>query len=163
MVTDLIEILCVGAATAALIMPRACSLRESMGAASGNLRRQARDCRWPPGTAAHDNEPPASDVMRERTESPDPPQAGQPGQHEMPHPPAPRGGRRRDRHSADGKTRRNMAYLLIALLAFVVIVLLAMVAFDVISVDEVKEFGLLLGPLVELVATATRFYFTRKG
>ena len=42
------------------------------------------------------------------------------------------------------------------------IALLAMVVFGVITVGEVKEFDVFLGPLVALVSGAIGFYFTRK-
>ena len=57
----------------------------------------------------------------------------------------------------------KIAYLLIALLALLVIALLAMVVFDIITVDEIKEFGVILGPLVALVSAATGFYYGTKG
>ena len=53
--------------------------------------------------------------------------------------------------------------MLIALLALLVIALLAMVVFDVIKVSEIKEFGVILGPLVALVSAATGFYYGTKG
>ena len=102
--TDLIEIPCVGAAAAAPIMPRACFLRESKRAASGNLLGHARDCLWRSGTAAHDNDRPASGVMSERTEGPNPTHAGR---HEMRDLRPLEGGRRRDPHSVEDKTHRN--------------------------------------------------------
>ena len=49
------------------------------------------------------------------------------------------------------------------LLALLVIALLAMVVFDIITVDEIKEFGVILGPLVALVSEATGFYYGTKG
>ena len=52
---------------------------------------------------------------------------------------------------------------LIALLALLVIALLARVVFDIITVDEIKEFGVILGPLVALVSAATGFYYGTKG
>ena len=64
--------------------------------------------------------------------------------------------------SLEDKTRRSIAYLLIALLALLVIALLAMVVFGVITVGELKEFDLFLAPLVALVTGATAYYFTRK-
>ena len=76
--------------------------------------------------------------------------------------PGPRGGDSHDPRSREDKTRRSIAYLLIALLAFLVIALLAMVVFGVITVGEVKEFDVFLAPLVALVTGATAYYFTRK-
>ena len=58
--------------------------------------------------------------------------------------PGPRGGDSYDPRPLEDKTRRSIAYLLIALLAFLVIFLLAMVVFGVITVGEVKEFDVFL-------------------
>ena len=62
------------------------------------------------------------------------------------------------------KTRRvgesHNCCLLFALLA---IALLAMVVFDIITDDEIKDFGVVLGPLVALVSAATGFYYGTKG
>ena len=41
--------------------------------------------------------------------------------------------------------------------------LLAGVVFGVIPVDEIEEFGVILGPLVALVSAATGFYYATKG
>lgn len=38
-----------------------------------------------------------------------------------------------------------------------------MVVFRIIAVDEIKEFGVILGPLVALVSAATGFYYGTKG
>ena len=38
-----------------------------------------------------------------------------------------------------------------------------MVVFGIITVDEIKEFGVILGPLVALVSAATGFYYGTKG
>ena len=55
--------------------------------------------------------------------------------------PSPRGGESDDPRPLEDKARRRIAYLLIALLALLVIALLAIVVFGVITVGEVKEFG----------------------
>ena len=39
----------------------------------------------------------------------------------------------------------------------------ALVVFDIITVDEIKEFCVILGPLVALVSAATGFYYGTKG
>ena len=75
--------------------------------------------------------------------------------------PGPRGGASYDPRPMKDKTRRSIAYKLIALLAFLVIALLAMVVFGVITVGEIKEFDMFLAPLVALVTGATVYYFTR--
>ena len=76
--------------------------------------------------------------------------------------PAPRGGKAYDPRPQEDRARRRIAYLLIALLAFMIAVLLAMVVFDVIPVGEIKEFGVILGPLVALVSAATAFYYATR-
>lgn len=38
-----------------------------------------------------------------------------------------------------------------------------MVVFGIIAVDEIKEFGVILGPLVALVSAATGFYYGNRG
>ena len=38
-----------------------------------------------------------------------------------------------------------------------------MVLFDVIAIDDIKEFGVIIAPLVALVSAATGFYFAIKG
>ena len=54
---------------------------------------------------------------------------------------------------------RQIAYLLIAMLALYVATLQAMVIFGVIAVSEVKEFNVILGPFVTLVAAAISSYY----
>ena len=71
--------------------------------------------------------------------------------------PVPRGGAFYDPRPLEDKARRRIA---VALLVFA---LLAMVVFDIITVDEIKEFGVILSPLVALVAAATGFYYGTKG
>ena len=76
--------------------------------------------------------------------------------------PAPRGGRAYDPRPQEDRARRRIAYLLIALLAFMIVVLPGMLVFDVIPVGEIKEFGMILGPLVALVSAATGFYYATR-
>ena len=73
--------------------------------------------------------------------------------------PAPRAGKAHHPRPREDRARRRIAYLLIALLALLVVALPAMVVFDVIPVGEIKEFGVILGPLVALVSAATGFYY----
>ena len=67
------------------------------------------------------------------------------------HIPAPRGEMTYDPRPLEDKARRRIAYLLIALLALLIIALLGGVVFGIVPVDEMKEFGVILGPLVALV------------
>ena len=82
--------------------------------------------------------------------------------HEIHHVPPPRSGKTYDPRPLEDKARRRIAYLLIALLALMIVALLAGVVVGVIPVSEMKEFGVILGPLVALVSAATGFYFASK-
>lgn len=77
--------------------------------------------------------------------------------------PTPRRGAIYDPRPREDQARRIIAYFLIGLLAMVVLGLLAMVVLGIIAVDEIKEFGVILGPLVALVSAATGFYYGTKG
>ncbi len=101
--------------------------------------------------------------MSERARAPEEADADRSPEQEIHDVPVPRGGEIYDPRPLEDKARRRIAYLLIALLALVVIALLAMVVFDVISVEDIKEFGVILGPLVALVSAATGFYYGTKG
>ena len=76
----------------------------------------------------------------------------------------PQGGKSYDPRPQDDQARRRIAYRLIFVLAFLVGSLLAMVSFDVVSVDDVGNFGFLVTPIVTLVAAATSsFYALRRS
>lgn len=75
----------------------------------------------------------------------------------------PRSGAVYDPRPREDQARRTIAYILIGLLAVVVLGLLAMVVFGTIAIDEIKDFGVILGPLVALVSAATGFYYGTKG
>ena len=160
---ELFGILAVGLAAAALIMTRIRSLRKSMRTEIhdlpghvGGLRRRTR-------TAAHGSAPTAGGPVSERARAADEPEADRPPEQDRHDLPAPRVGKKYDSRPLDDKARRRIAYLLIALLALHVNALTTMVLFDVIAIDDVKEFGVILGPLVALVSAATGFYFASKG
>ena len=53
----------------------------------------------------------------------------------------------------DGAARQSIAYVLVALLAFQAVGITAMVVFGVIDVDDITEFGVIVGPLVATVAS----------
>ena len=131
-------VLSVGAAAAALIVTRVLSPRAAARGVPRSTGR-ARDVLGRAATAAHRSRP------------------------DIHHGPAPRGGGNTyDPRPLEDKARQRIAYQLIALLALMIVVLLAGVVFGVIPVDEIKEFGVILGPLVVLVSAATGFYYGTK-
>ncbi len=66
------------------------------------------------------------------------------------------------RPQEDG-ARRIIAYLLIGLLWVVVGGMLVLTAFGTIEVSDMKEFAVVLGPVVTLVSAATGFYYGTKS
>jgi hypothetical protein len=66
------------------------------------------------------------------------------------------------RPQEDG-ARRNIAYLLIGLLWVIVLGIFALLSFSSIKVDAIKEFAVVLGPVVALVSAATGFYYGTKS
>jgi hypothetical protein len=66
------------------------------------------------------------------------------------------------RPQEDG-ARRTIAFLLIGLLWLIVSGILILLGFKAITVTEVKEFGVVLGPIVTLVSAATGFYYGTKS
>jgi hypothetical protein len=67
-----------------------------------------------------------------------------------------------DPRPLEDAARRIIAYLLIGILFFVVVAIVGLVSFQVIKVDEIKEFAVVLGPIVTLVSAATGFYYGTK-
>lgn len=65
------------------------------------------------------------------------------------------------RPQEDG-ARRNIAYALIGLLWVIVSALLILTACRVLTPSDVKEFSVVLGPIVTLVSAATGFYYGTK-
>ena len=149
MLEELVSILAIGVAAAALFVPRTGSARDSMRTMTRNLPGHAGDALLRSGTS----QPESADEQGD---------AGRAAEQDTHGVPGSRDGDSHDPRSLEDKTRRSIAHKLIALLTFLVIAVLAMVVFGVITVGEVKEFDLFLAPLVALVTGATAYYFTRK-
>ena len=141
MLEELVSILAFGVAAAALFVPRTGSARDSMRTMTRNLPGQAGDALLRSGTS-------------ERGSAAEQGDAGRAAEQDTRDVPGSRGGDSHDPRLLEDRTRRSIAYKLIALLA--------MVVFGVITVGEVKEFDVFLAPLVALVTGATGYYFTRK-
>jgi hypothetical protein len=56
-------------------------------------------------------------------------------------------------------TRQRIAYGLLFLLAFIVVGIFATLWFTDLAVTEIKEFAVILGPVITLVSAATGFYY----
>ena len=159
---ELMDFLSVGVAVAALFVTALHSPREVMHARLRDLPGEAREFLWRSGTTADGSEPGAGVPTSEREGAPEDAEADRSRKQETHDVPAPRGGKDYDPRPLEDKARRRIAYLLIALLALQVTGLLTMVLFGVITVGDVKEFGVIVGPLVALVSAATGFYFATK-
>ena len=59
--------------------------------------------------------------------------------------------------------RRKIAYFLIGLLWLTVIGIFVQLSLGVIAVADIKEFSVVLGPIVTLVSAATGFYYGTKS
>jgi hypothetical protein len=68
-----------------------------------------------------------------------------------------------DPRPKEDQARRHIAYLLIGLLVVVVGSILILVACGTITVAEIKDFSVVLGPVVTLVSAATGFYYGTKS
>lgn len=68
-----------------------------------------------------------------------------------------------DPRPKEDQARRHIAYLLIGLLIVVVGSILLLVAYGTITVTEIKDFSVVLGPVVTLVSAATGFYYGTKS
>ncbi len=68
-----------------------------------------------------------------------------------------------DPREQEDTARRNIAYVLIGLLCFLVVAILLLVAVKSIKLQEIKEFAVILGPIVTLVSAATGFYYGTKS
>jgi hypothetical protein len=76
---------------------------------------------------------------------------------------APREGGIYDPRPAEDAARRRIAYFLIIILASTVLWIFILLACGKITVGEIKEFAVILGPLVTLVSAATGFYYGTKA
>lgn len=77
--------------------------------------------------------------------------------------PAPQVGGNYDPRPQEDGARRMIAYLLIGLLGLVVSGVLILLGFGIIGVDHIKEFGVILNPIIALVSAATGFYYGTKS
>lgn len=68
-----------------------------------------------------------------------------------------------DPRPQEDKARRTIAYLLIGLLWLVVSAMFLLIAFESIKVADIKDFAVVLGPVVTLVSAATGFYYGTKS
>ena len=68
-----------------------------------------------------------------------------------------------DPRPQEDQARRNIAYLLIALLFVLISGILILTAFQTIEIKDIKEFAVILGPVVTLVSAATGFYYGTKN
>lgn len=68
-----------------------------------------------------------------------------------------------DPRPQEDEARRIIAYLLIGLLWVIVAGTFILVAFGTINLAHIKEFGVILGPVVTLVSAATGFYYGTKS
>lgn len=68
-----------------------------------------------------------------------------------------------DSRPQEDAARRNIAYSLIGLLWVLIGGILILTSFGSIHLSEIKEFSVILGPLVTLVSAATGFYYGTKS
>jgi len=68
-----------------------------------------------------------------------------------------------DPRPLEDRARRYIAYCLIALLWLLVIAIFVLISIGTIHVTDIKEFGVLVGPVVALVSAATGFYYGTKA
>jgi hypothetical protein len=77
--------------------------------------------------------------------------------------PTPQVGDKYDPRPQEDSARRTIAYLLIGLLWLIVSGILILLGFKSISVDNIKDFGVVLSPIIALVSAATGFYYGTKS
>lgn len=71
-------------------------------------------------------------------------------------------GKEYDSRELEDGARRTIAYFLISLLWLTTAAILILLSFEKIEIAELKEFAVLLGPIVTLVSAATGFYYGTK-
>ncbi|VFQ44397.1 hypothetical protein [Desulfoluna butyratoxydans] len=76
---------------------------------------------------------------------------------------SPREGDEYDPRPHEDNSRRMIALLLIGLLYLIVISIFLMITFCDLMFCEIKEFGVILNPIIALVAAATGFYYGTKS
>lgn len=77
--------------------------------------------------------------------------------------PTPRVGGEYDPRPQEDSARRTIAYLLIGLLWLLVAGILLLLSFGAIEIDNIKDFGVVLSPIIALVSAATGFYYGTKS
>ena len=78
------------------------------------------------------------------------------------HIPSPHVGEEYDPRPHEDTAGRTIVYLLIGLLWLLVGGILVLLAFGCIAVSDIKDFSVVLGPVVTLVSAATGFYYGAK-
>jgi len=68
-----------------------------------------------------------------------------------------------DPRPAEDGARRAIAFMLIGILFVIIGAVLIMVAWGSIHVSDLKEFAVILGPVITLVSAATGFYYGTKS
>lgn len=63
----------------------------------------------------------------------------------------------------EDRARRRIAYLLIGLLWLIVSGILILLSLGYIEVKDIKDFGVVLSPVIALVSAATGFYYGTKS
>jgi hypothetical protein len=62
----------------------------------------------------------------------------------------------------EDKARRQIAYWLLGILSGLLIWMLLLLSFGIVPITELKEFSIILGPVITLVSAATGFYYGTK-
>ncbi len=62
----------------------------------------------------------------------------------------------------EDEARRKIAYWLLGILSVLLIWILGLVSLGTITIEQLKEFSIILGPVITLVSAATGFYYGTK-